>query len=197
MIDQVGEQQMKREERAGEKEIVHRMQLDAAQRRDDEHQEEKEQQRHRREVADPSGQRPGLQFLRHDHADLKAREQVLRLPGQFPAVLGRFLLRRRQGVVGEIDVFEIGRHLELEVAHLGDFVAEVIAPAVQSLGAVLDRQHARLSPRAMRVRAAQRRLFIDERHRPPSTATISFIEARLRRRQVHDEVDVLLRPWCS
>src|SRR5258706_5959364 len=73
-IDQVRKQEVKGKKPAGEKEIIHWMKLDAAQRRDDEHQEEEKQQRYRREVTDSSRQRTGLKLLRHDHDDLKSRQ---------------------------------------------------------------------------------------------------------------------------
>ena len=42
MVHQVGQQQVEREERCGEEEVVHRVQVNPAQRRDHENQKEKE-----------------------------------------------------------------------------------------------------------------------------------------------------------
>src|SRR5436305_1328580 len=72
VVNEVCEQEVEREERGGEEEVVHRMKLYAAHRRDDEHQEEEEEERDRREEAYATGERAGLQLLRHRHPDLKA-----------------------------------------------------------------------------------------------------------------------------
>src|SRR5260370_14127502 len=60
VIDQIREQQVKRKEGSGEKEIIHRMQLDAAQRRDYEHQKEKEEERNWRKETNAASQRSRL-----------------------------------------------------------------------------------------------------------------------------------------
>ena len=77
VIDQVSKQQMEGKECAGEKEVIHRMQLDIARGRNDEHQEEEEKERDGREETDLSGERSRLQLLRHDHRNLKTRDKVL------------------------------------------------------------------------------------------------------------------------
>src|SRR5574341_2466067 len=106
---------MKREERGREKEIVHRMQLDAAQGRDDKHEKEKEEQRNRRKEADPARQRARLQLFGHRHRDLITGYQVLVIPIQFPTISRLVLLRRRQGVVWKINVFKVRGHLQRKV----------------------------------------------------------------------------------
>ena len=117
------------------------MELDFAQRTDNKHQEKEKQQRHRSEITDPARQWPRLQLFWQTHADLKSRQQVLRLPREFPAVFSFLLVRRRKRIVREIDVIEIRRHLELKVLDLRDVVTKVIAPAFQPLRAILDVQN--------------------------------------------------------
>src|SRR6266436_9325460 len=110
MIRQVREQQMKREERAGQEKIVHRMQIVAAQRGEDEHQEEKEEQRHGSEIADSSRKRPGLQLLRHLQRDVESGHQILEIPLQLPAVRRLPLLRRRKRIIRKIETGKIRFH---------------------------------------------------------------------------------------
>ena len=48
---------------------MHGMQIAALDQRDDQHHDDKKEQGNGREKTDLAGQRPGLQFLRHQHAD--------------------------------------------------------------------------------------------------------------------------------
>src|SRR4030095_8158007 len=86
VVDQVRKQEVKGEERGREKEIVHRVKLDAAQGGDDEHQEEEKEERDRSKETDPAGKRTGLKFFRHDHRNFVTRKHICVGPGQIPAV---------------------------------------------------------------------------------------------------------------
>src|SRR5215831_18703432 len=84
-IHQIGEQQVKGEERRREKEVVDGVKIYVADGRDDEHQEEKEEQRNGRRIADFAGKGTRLQFLRHGHAGLKAGNEATVLPCELPS----------------------------------------------------------------------------------------------------------------
>ena|SRR5256885_4783447 len=109
---------MKCKERACQEKIVHRVQVVAAQGGQDEYQEEKEEQRHRREIADSSRQRTGLELLRHLQRDVESGHQVLIIPLQFPAVRGLPFFGRRKRIVREIETGKIRVHQQVEVARL-------------------------------------------------------------------------------
>src|SRR5882757_1272716 len=114
---------MEREERCRKEEIIHRVEINLAKSRENEHQKEKEEERDRRKVTDLAGQRSRLQFSGHGHADLESRYEVGILPGQ-PPPRGLFLFGSgREGVVGEVDVLEVGVHSKSEIANLRDSVA--------------------------------------------------------------------------
>src|ERR1700751_4576612 len=115
VIHQICQQQVKREERCSQEEVVHGMEIDVTHRGDDEHQKEKEKQRYGRGVADFSCQRSGLQFFRHGHADLKAGDEVRVLPRELPASVSEQLRGGRERVIGEVDIAEVGLHHQLEV----------------------------------------------------------------------------------
>src|SRR5262249_21395293 len=136
VVDQVRHEQVEGEERRGQEEVVHGVDVNAADGGDDEHQKEEKEQRDRRKEADAPGQRAGLELLRHDHADLIAGKQVLVVPVQLPAIGGFTFLAGRESVVGEVDVLEIGRHGQMEVAHLGNLIAEFVAPSIHTLRGV-------------------------------------------------------------
>src|SRR5579862_7681770 len=108
---------MECEECSTQKEVVHRVQLDVTQSCDDEYEEEEKEQGHRREEADLTGQRPGLELLRHRHRDRVARQEVRVTPVQAPAVRGFALCGWGESVVGKIDVFEIRRHSQMKIPH--------------------------------------------------------------------------------
>ena len=127
---------MKRKERGCQEEVVHGMQVNAAQRSNDEHQEEKEEQRDGSEVADLSCQWPRLQLLRHSHTDLESRNQVRVAPGQVPAVSSRVFAGGRERVIGEVNVFEICVHCESKILHLRHTLGQFVSPAVLSLRAI-------------------------------------------------------------
>src|SRR5438445_4172491 len=91
-----------------EKEIVHRVQVDIAQRRQDKDHKKEQQQRDRREAADIAGQRSRLKFLRHGHADFETRNQALISPTEFPSRWLITLLGRRERVEREVDLLEVG-----------------------------------------------------------------------------------------
>jgi hypothetical protein len=82
VVHQVRQQQVKREERACEEEVVDRVQFDIAHGGEDEHYEKEQQQRDRCEIADPAGERAGLQLLGHGHAYLKSGDEVEIAPRQ-------------------------------------------------------------------------------------------------------------------
>ena len=71
-VDRISQQQMKGKEGPGQKEIIHRVQIDATHGGDDEHQEKEKEQRNRGKEADLSGKRSWLQLLRHGHANAEA-----------------------------------------------------------------------------------------------------------------------------
>src|SRR5246127_5171794 len=133
VIHQVGHQQMKREKGACEKEIIHGMQVDAANRRQNKQHEKEKQQRYRSEGADSARQRAGLQFLRQRESDFVTRYQVLVTPDQLRAATALVLLRRRKRVPGKIEAFEIRTEPQLEIAHLAHLVAKAVLPGIQSL----------------------------------------------------------------
>src|SRR5262245_61284591 len=118
VIDQVSQEQVKSKECRRQKEVVHRMQLNAAHCRDDQHQKEKEEQRDRSEETNSPRQRSWLQMLRHGHRDLVPGNQVAEFPIQDPAISGFVLFSRRERVVGKIDVLEVGCHQKREVFYL-------------------------------------------------------------------------------
>src|SRR5437773_10027810 len=118
VIDKIGEQQVKRKECRGEKEIIHRMQFDTAQRGNDEHEKEKEEERNRRKKTNAARQRSRLQFLGHSHRDLVAGNQVLVIPVQLPAVRGLGFPGRRKRVIRKVNLFEVRDHLQREIAYL-------------------------------------------------------------------------------
>ena len=72
VINQIGEQEVERKEGCRQKEVIQCVEVNVADGSDHEHEKEEEKQRDRCEIADLSGQRPGLQFLGHGHADLKS-----------------------------------------------------------------------------------------------------------------------------
>src|ERR1700746_1222144 len=144
VIDQVGHQQMKREKGAGKKEIIHGMQVDAANRRQNKQHEKEKQQRYGSEGADSARQRAGLQFLRQRKSDFVTRYQVLVTPDQLRTATAAILLRRRKRVPGKIEAFEIRSEPQLEIAHLAHLVAKAVLPGVQSLRTVTDIEHRRL-----------------------------------------------------
>src|SRR5437016_10201028 len=106
------------------------MQIDAADRRNDEHEKKEEEQRNRRQVTDLARQWAGLQLLRHEHADLISRHQVLVIPIQIPALVFWNLTGRGARVFGKVNVFEIRLYGEAEVAELLDIAAETITPGI-------------------------------------------------------------------
>src|SRR4029434_5061480 len=77
VVAQIGQQQVKRKKRAGKEKIVHRMQVNAAQRGKNEDQKEKEEERHRSKIGNPPRQRPRLQFLRHFQRYITTRHYIL------------------------------------------------------------------------------------------------------------------------
>src|SRR6266508_5784226 len=118
---------MKRKECRREKEVVHRMQLDAAQGRNDQHEKEKEEQRHRRKETDAPRQWSGLQMFRHGHRDLVTGNQVLVIPIEDPPVRSLSFLRRGQCIVRKIYVLEVCGHLQREIAYLRDAVRSIVS----------------------------------------------------------------------
>src|SRR6266704_6774 len=169
MIRQIRQQQMKREERACQEEVIHRVQIVAAQRGQNEHQKEKEEQRHGREVADPPRQRSRLQLLRHLQCDVEPGYQILVIPLQLPAARRPPLFRRRKRTVREVETGKIRLHQQAEVARLRNFLAALlrifagrrtlrvrarkcVAPTVQSLRAIGRAQHAFRAGRQARPR---------------------------------------------
>src|SRR5881397_1428327 len=106
VVDQISQQQMKREERGREKEVIHGMHLNAPHRGNDQHEKEEEEKGYRSKETDPAGQRAWLKFLGHGHRDLIARHKVLVIPIQIPARRRLMFFSRRQCVVGEIYVLE-------------------------------------------------------------------------------------------
>src|SRR5262249_2385493 len=105
----VGQQQVKGEKRARQKEVIHGVQVDSAQRGQDEDQKEKEKQRHWRKVRNAACERPRLQLLRHLKRKFESRDQVLLVQFDLPALAGVRLLRGRQRMLGKIKPGEIRR----------------------------------------------------------------------------------------
>src|SRR6266851_4366801 len=135
---------MKCEERACQEKIVHRVQVIAAQRGKNKNQKEKEKQRHGSEIADPSRQRTGLQFLRHLQGDVESGHQVLIVPLQLPA--GR-----------RLPFFRLRNPLPAAIRILA---REGVSPTVEALRAIGRVQHglrAGRQPRpGQRLRSAER-----------------------------------------
>src|SRR6266571_4600681 len=115
VVRQIRQQQMKREERTRQEEIIHRVQVVPTQRGQDKNQKEKEEQRHRREIADPPRQRAGLQLLRHLQRDVEPGYQILVIPLQFPAVPRLPLFARRKRIVRKIEAGKVRLHQQVEV----------------------------------------------------------------------------------
>src|SRR5687767_1550483 len=111
---------MEGEERSGQKQIVHRMKLDAANSCDDEHQIEEKEQGHRREETDTSGKWSWLKFLRHYHSDLVSGQQIRVTPAKRPPILGFVLRCRGNRVIRKIHILEVCFHVEIEVSDLCD-----------------------------------------------------------------------------
>src|SRR6185503_7639601 len=181
MIHEVRQQEVEREKSARQKEIVHRVQIDAAHGGDHKHDKEEKQQRHRRKVTDPAGQRSRLELFRQNHADLKAGEQILRYPRQLPAVFCFLFQRRRQGVIWKVDIPKIGCQLQLKIAHLRHPLAELIAPTLQSLRTIFDGQNGGLTA-SDACPAAQRGFLVDQRQCSAIQSYGDFVVACLRRR---------------
>src|SRR6266478_7486603 len=114
---------MKRKKRARQEKIVHRVQINSAQRREYEHQEEKEEQRYRRKIRNSPSQRTWLQFLRHPQRNIEARNEILIIPFQFPALGSLPFLRGRQRILREIESAKIGLHQQMKVLHSRNFVS--------------------------------------------------------------------------
>src|ERR1700722_5483568 len=136
VIHQISQQQMKGEKGRCQEKIVHRMQIDLANRRNDEHQKKEKKKRHRRGVANFPRQRPGLQLRGHSHTDLKARNQIRVLPGQLPAAGNELLGSGRERIVGEINLPKIGLHGKHEIARLDNSLSPLVAPTIQTLRAI-------------------------------------------------------------
>ena len=135
------------------------MEVDPPERRDQEHHEEEEKERHRREEADPAGERPGLQLLGHGHRDRRSPRRGSRSPRWSRHPRPVFCFEVGESVLsGKSMSVEVRRHLQLEVAHLGDLVsAEVVPPGVEALRAVAHFHDERLA------RESDRRLPRDRR----------------------------------
>src|SRR5580700_7117599 len=86
-IHEISHQKVKRKKRAGQKKIIHRMQLDPARRSQQEQHKEEEQQRNRREITDAARERPWLQLLWQRNTHVVAGNQVFVVPHQVPSVL--------------------------------------------------------------------------------------------------------------
>src|SRR5882762_8244990 len=137
MIDKIGKQQVKGEKRRGEKEIVHRMKLDSAHGGDDQHEKEEKEKRDRRKETYSPGQWSGLKLFRHHHRDLIAGEQIFVRPGEVPSRSCFVFFRGRKRVIGKVNIFEVGLHLERKVTHLSYILAaKVIAPLIHPLRAI-------------------------------------------------------------
>src|SRR5216683_4220870 len=125
---------MKGEEGCRKKEVVHRVKLDAAHGGDDQHDEEEKEKGVRRKETDSARQRSRLKFFRHHHGDLVTGNQILVRPCEIPAAATYMFFRRRQRVVRKVDVFEVGLHLQTEVAHLRNiFAAKAVPPFIETL----------------------------------------------------------------
>src|SRR5882672_3042423 len=164
---------MEREEGGGEEEVVHGVEIDVAQGGEDEHQKEKEEEGNGSEETDFSGERAGLEMFGHGHAELQSGEKVFITPCQVPAGIGLVLFCGRERVLGEVDGFEVGVHVENEIFDLGNAVvgafAELVVPVVESLGAVGEGYRDRLSGgdvggrrSASGARGERGRLAVDE-----------------------------------
>src|ERR1041385_5492415 len=129
---------MKSEEGRGQEEIVHGVEVNTAQSRDDEHQEKEEEQGDRSEVTDFTSQWAGLELLRHSHADLKSRDQIVVVPCEVPAIGGQLFRGGRKRVLCEINVVEVSVHVQREITHLGNAVGQLVTPALQTLRTIAD-----------------------------------------------------------
>ena len=58
------------------------------------------------------------------------------MPGKVPSSRNLLFGCGRESVVSEIDVFEIGSHVECEVVRLRDSIPQFVTPAIQSLRAI-------------------------------------------------------------
>src|SRR6266550_4662887 len=125
---------MEREESCREKKVVHRVKLDAAHGGDDQHDKKEKEQGDRREETDFARQWSGLKFFRHHHRDLVTRNQILVRPCEIPTAATFMFLRRRQRVIWKVDIFEVGLHLQVKVAHLRHvFAAKTVTPFIETL----------------------------------------------------------------
>ena len=137
-IDQICEEQVKCEERAGEEEIVDRVQVDLTQRGDDQHHEEIEQQGDRRPERDALRQRAGLQRKGERHADPVARHERRIVPLQPPAVADGFFFYREQRFGREVDGAEVRGHRQRKIVERLDAVTEAVLPRIHAARHVAD-----------------------------------------------------------
>ena len=141
VIDQIGEQQMEREERGRDEPVVHRMERRPGRRAHHHHHREEEQERHRGEERDARRERTRVQLLGKLHPDRLAGNHVRERPRQRPAVRRRRHLARRDGSGGEVDLPEIRPQRQVEVAHLrGAGPGKGVGPRAEPSGSVLDVQ---------------------------------------------------------
>src|SRR6202041_3155381 len=189
MVHQVSHQQMKRKEAACEKEVVHRMQIDAANRGENEQYEKEKQQRYRGESADSACERSRLQFLRKRDPYFVAGYQILVTPNQLRAAADFVFLRRRKGIAGKIETFEVRGEPQLEITNLAHFVAKTVVPGIQALRAVTDAKHRSLMRRncCASVRLA---LLVFQRKRRAVHGENHVVVNRLLGRQVKRESHV-------
>src|SRR5579864_8142940 len=166
VIYQVGHQQVKRKKGACKKEIIHGMQVDAANRRQNKQHEKEKQQRYGSEGADSPRQRTGLQLLRKRESDFVARYQVLVTPDQLRSSPASILLRRRKCVLRKIEPFEIRCEPQLEITNLAHLVAKTVVPGIQTLRAVTDIEHRRLMRRHSCLPVRLRLLVLEHKRRP-------------------------------
>src|SRR5258708_313688 len=128
------------------------MDINPADSSNDEHQKKEKEKRDRREKADASGQRPGLKFFRHHHANLVSREQVRLVPMKVPARSSLAFFTGRESVIRKVNIFEVRGHPEIKVADLGHLLAKLVLPPVQPLRLVTGPEFCNLPRRHMNTR---------------------------------------------
>src|ERR1700677_1223739 len=144
-IHQISHQEVKRKKRAGQKKIIHGMQLDAARRSQQEKRKEEKQQRNRREITDAPRERPRLQFLWQRNAHMVAGHQILEVPRQVPSVLLAHLLRRGKRVFQQVEAGKIRGDVQLKILYLRHVVPKAVAPVVEAMRTITYSQRRRLA----------------------------------------------------
>src|SRR4051794_38993548 len=130
-VDQVSEEKLEGEAAGGEKEIIHRMQMDLHNGGADQQHREEEQERHRRKERNARRDRTRIEHRWHVHADPLRADHIRITPIELPFSIGLLALGWRASTRRKIDLGEVRLHGQMEIPDARR-VAKRIGPAISA-----------------------------------------------------------------